>query len=97
MANLAPIPMNHAQLRHLEDVREFWEWYDFPTSLGDPIWTENAVDSTFGACPRRRTGFHFAGTCANPGGEIVLLLCGGDKASQARDIAAAKQLAQTEK
>jgi putative addiction module killer protein len=33
----------------------------------------------------------------NRGSEIVLLLCGGDKASQARDIASAKQLAQTEK
>jgi putative addiction module killer protein len=32
----------------------------------------------------------------NRGSEIVLLLCGGDKASQARDIASAKQLAQTE-
>jgi putative addiction module killer protein len=30
------------------------------------------------------------------GAEIVLLLCGGDKASQARDIEAAKRLAQTE-
>jgi hypothetical protein len=96
--------MNHAQLRHLEDVREFWEWYDFPTSLGDPIWTENAVDSLFahvlvgepdstlGSSPRAC----FAGTYANRGGEIVLLLCGGDKASQARDIASAKQLARTE-
>jgi len=33
----------------------------------------------------------------NRGSEIVLLLCGGDKASQARDIASAKQLAQMEK
>lgn len=33
MANLEPTPMNHAQIRHLEDVREFWERYDFLTSL----------------------------------------------------------------
>jgi hypothetical protein len=33
MTHLEPIPMNHAQLRHLEDVREFWERYDFLTSL----------------------------------------------------------------
>jgi hypothetical protein len=33
MANLDPTPMNHAQIRHLEDVREFWERYDFLTSL----------------------------------------------------------------
>ena len=30
------------------------------------------------------------------GAELVVLLCGGDKASQARDIETAKQLAQTE-
>jgi putative addiction module killer protein len=33
----------------------------------------------------------------NRGGELVILLCGGDKASQARDIDAAKRLAQEEK
>jgi hypothetical protein len=33
MANLEPVPMNSAQIRHLEDVREFWERYDFLTSL----------------------------------------------------------------
>jgi putative addiction module killer protein len=32
----------------------------------------------------------------NRGGELVLLLCGGDKSGQARDIAAAKKLAQEE-
>jgi putative addiction module killer protein len=32
----------------------------------------------------------------NRGVELVILLCGGDKASQARDIEAAKHLAQTE-
>jgi putative addiction module killer protein len=32
----------------------------------------------------------------NRGAALVLLLCGGDKTNQARDIAAAKQLAQTE-
>src|SRR3954468_10461312 len=32
-------------------------------SLGDPIRAGNAVDSTVAACPCRRTGFHFAGTC----------------------------------
>jgi putative addiction module killer protein len=32
----------------------------------------------------------------NRGAELVILLCGGDKASQAGDIEAAKQLAQTE-
>src|ERR1700712_1085461 len=32
----------------------------------------------------------------NRGGELVILLCGGDKASQARDIEHAKRLAQTE-
>jgi putative addiction module killer protein len=32
----------------------------------------------------------------NRGRELVILLCGGDKASQARDIEAAKRLAQTE-
>jgi hypothetical protein len=26
----------------------------------------SAVDSCVGACPCRRTGFHFAGTCARP-------------------------------
>ena len=31
------------------------------------------------------------------GSEFVILLCGGDKASQARDIEAAKRLAQEEK
>jgi uncharacterized protein DUF1127 len=31
--------------------------------LGDAISTGNAVDSTVDACPCRRTGFHFAGTC----------------------------------
>lgn len=31
----------------------------------------------------------------NRGGELVILLCGGDKASQARDIEAAKHLART--
>lgn len=30
------------------------------------------------------------------GAELVILLCGGDKASQARDIETAKRLAQTE-
>ena len=33
----------------------------------------------------------------NRGNELVLLLCGGDKAGQARDIDAAKRLAQEEK
>jgi hypothetical protein len=33
VANLEPISMNHAQLRHLDDVSEFWERYDFLTSL----------------------------------------------------------------
>jgi putative addiction module killer protein len=32
----------------------------------------------------------------NRGGELILLLCGGDKSTQARDIEAAKQLAQQE-
>ncbi len=32
----------------------------------------------------------------NRGSETVVLLCGGDKASQARDIEAAKRLAKTE-
>jgi len=32
----------------------------------------------------------------NRGAEIVLLLCGGDKSSQARDIETAKRLAKTE-
>jgi len=32
----------------------------------------------------------------NRGGETMVLLCGGDKASQARYIEAAKRLAQTE-
>jgi putative addiction module killer protein len=32
----------------------------------------------------------------NRGGETVILLCGGDKASQVRDIEAAKRLAQSE-
>ena len=32
----------------------------------------------------------------NRGGELVILLCGGDKASQARDIEDAKRLARTE-
>ena len=32
----------------------------------------------------------------NRGGELLVLLCGGDKASQARDIELAKHLAQTE-
>jgi hypothetical protein len=33
-------------------------------SLGDPMSPGNAVDSCVGACPCRRTGSHFAGTCA---------------------------------
>lgn len=32
----------------------------------------------------------------NRGGELIVLLCGGDKSSQARDIEAAKRLAQEE-
>lgn len=32
----------------------------------------------------------------NRGGELVMLLCGGDKSSQARDIEAAKKLAREE-
>ena len=32
----------------------------------------------------------------NRGGELLVLLCGGDKASQARDIELAKRLSQTE-
>jgi putative addiction module killer protein len=32
----------------------------------------------------------------NRGGELILLLCGGDKSSQARDIEAAQKLAQEE-
>jgi len=32
----------------------------------------------------------------NRGGELILLLCGGDKSSQQRDIEAAKQLAREE-
>ncbi len=32
----------------------------------------------------------------NRGGEVVLLLCGGDKGSQQRDIEAAKKLAREE-
>jgi putative addiction module killer protein len=32
----------------------------------------------------------------NRGGELVILLCGGDKASQARDVETAKHLARTE-
>src|SRR3954463_10860041 len=34
-------------------------------SLGDPIRAGNAVDSTIAACPCRRTGSHFAGTCCS--------------------------------
>jgi putative addiction module killer protein len=32
----------------------------------------------------------------NRGGEVILLLCGGDKGSQQRDIDAAKKLAREE-
>ena len=32
----------------------------------------------------------------NRGGELIVLLCGGDKSSQGRDIEAAKKLAQEE-
>ena len=32
----------------------------------------------------------------NRGGELILLLCGGDKSSQQRDIEAAKKLAREE-
>ncbi|MDP1866282.1 MAG: type II toxin-antitoxin system RelE/ParE family toxin [Bradyrhizobium sp.] len=32
----------------------------------------------------------------NRGGELIVLLCGGDKSSQARDIEAARKLAQEE-
>lgn len=32
----------------------------------------------------------------NRGGELIVLLCGGDKSSQARDIEAAKKLAREE-
>ena len=32
----------------------------------------------------------------NGGGELIVLLCGGDKSSQGRDIEAAKKLAQEE-
>jgi putative addiction module killer protein len=32
----------------------------------------------------------------NRGGELIVLLCGGDKSSQTRDIEAAKKLAQEE-
>jgi len=32
----------------------------------------------------------------NRGGELILLLCGGDKGSQQRDIEAAKKLAREE-
>jgi hypothetical protein len=32
----------------------------------------------------------------NRGGEVILLLCGGDKSSQQRDIEAAKKLAREE-
>jgi len=35
-------------------------------SLSDPISPGSAVDSRVGACPCRRTGSHFAGTCASP-------------------------------
>ncbi len=33
MIDLEPIPMNQAQIRHLEDVRELWARYDFLASL----------------------------------------------------------------
>jgi hypothetical protein len=33
VANLDPTPMDRAQIRHLEDVREFWARYDSVTSL----------------------------------------------------------------
>jgi hypothetical protein len=42
-------------------------------SLSDPISPGSAVDSCVGACPYRRTGFHFAGTCANPETWLVAL------------------------
>jgi hypothetical protein len=34
-------------------------------SLDDPIWTGSAADSGVDACPCRRAGFHFAGTCVS--------------------------------
>src|SRR3984893_6514479 len=42
-------------------------------SLGDPVSTGNAVDSTVDACPCRRTGFHFAGTCFSLTKETLML------------------------